>query len=414
MSRNNQLGFSLIELCVIIVIIGILSGVMMQSMTNTIDATRQAQTERELKLIAEAIVGDPQQTINGVRSEFGFVGDVGQFPTTLSQLYTNPGNLPTWDGPYLVPATTEDTVSWQQDAWGNSYTYSSGVSVSSSGGGSSFRVVLADSPADLLRNKIYGTLVDAAGATPGASKKDSVKLLIDLPAGVSGTITRQYAVDSTGAFAFDSIPVGIRKVRAIYTPANDTTTIYLSVLPRHRSTTRFPIRLTSTFFSVYGGGCVNGSIILRPMDNGETNEITDTLGCEENWDCVDDPVADDDASMLTVANNSFRTELYELEDPVDITCTITSVTVFVIAYRDQNQGTVRGLLRTGGTNYTSATSTLTNSYQTYSYTWATNPNTGVAWTWANINILQAGFDLKGQSSTKKSHATQCYVEVAYQ
>lgn len=416
MSRINRSGFSLIELCVVIVIAGILSGIAMQSMTAVVHSTRESATQREMQQIAHAITGDPEITINGVRSDFGFVGDAGIFPVSLSHLSTNPGNLPTWDGPYLQPNMNQDTTSWMLDGWGSSYTYLAGSSLTSTGGGTTRTTTLADNAADYLRNTIFGTLRDAGGAVPGATNKDSVRLLIDIPAGTSGMITKQYTVDSAGNFRFDSIPVGSRRVRAIYLPTNDTLTSYLTVLPRHRSTNTMSLLLATVPFggTIGASGCVSGSVTLRPIDNGASNQITDTTGCDENWDCVDESVADNDATRLTVPNNSWKTELYEFEDPPVLSCSVASVSVYVVARRDHTQGQVRGVVRVGGTSYTATTSNLTTSYQTYTYSWSTSPATGNAWTWAEVNLLQAGYDLKGQSGTHKAHATQCYVEVSYQ
>ena len=89
LSRHN--GFSFIELLVVIVVIGILASVAMQSMTATVEDVRRLQTEREMEMLARAIVGNPSLTKNGARSDFGYVGDVGAFPPNLQALYQSPG-----------------------------------------------------------------------------------------------------------------------------------------------------------------------------------------------------------------------------------------------------------------------------------------------------------------------------------
>lgn len=52
-----------------------------------------------------------------------------------------------------------------------------------------------------------------------------------------------------------------------------------------------------------------------------------------------------------------------------------------------------------------------NPYAEFHHDWAVDPNTSAPWTWAAINALQAGFDLKGGES--ESRCTQLYVEVTY-
>ena len=43
--------------------------------------------------------------------------------------------------------------------------------------------------------------------------------------------------------------------------------------------------------------------------------------------------------------------------------------------------------------------------------WAINPDTGVAWTWADIANLQAGISLTGEE--EGAQCTQVYVEIDY-
>ena len=87
-----------------------------------IDATK----ERMLRL-KEAMVGNTSQISSGVRSNFGFVGDLGQLPPDLNSLisYTNVNGT---FGPYLSGGI--DTQSFRKDAWGHNlgYTYSTDIS----------------------------------------------------------------------------------------------------------------------------------------------------------------------------------------------------------------------------------------------------------------------------------------------
>ena len=82
-------GFSLIELLVMIVIVGILAAIAMQSMLGVVVDTRQVKTEREMEMLARAIVGDPNELQAGRRADFGYVGDVGAFPPDLEALRTD-------------------------------------------------------------------------------------------------------------------------------------------------------------------------------------------------------------------------------------------------------------------------------------------------------------------------------------
>ena len=154
-SRNRS-GFSLIEMLVVIVVIGILAAVAMQSMTSTVQDVRQVRTEQEMEMLATAIVGNPGITQNNRRSDFGYVGDVGAFPPNLQALYQNPGGYATWDGPYLPPSYTQDSIGFKTDEWGRLYSYNGGVTISSTGSGSTISKKVTDTPGDYLLNTING------------------------------------------------------------------------------------------------------------------------------------------------------------------------------------------------------------------------------------------------------------------
>ena len=70
-------------------------------------------------------------------------------------------------------------------------------------------------------------------------------------------------------------------------------------------------------------------------------------------------------------------------------------------------------IKTGGTEYTGSSMNLSPVYTNYSYTWSTNPQTGAAWTWADIDDLQAGISFTLNSIYQSARSTRLYVEVGY-
>jgi general secretion pathway protein G len=94
--RRQIRGFTLVELMVVIVIIGILAGVVVVSYTGRTEKAIEARTKVDFKAIADAIDI--------------FKSDTGQYPEKLDDLMTNPG-LDRWNGPYL---RRQPLDSWDQ------------------------------------------------------------------------------------------------------------------------------------------------------------------------------------------------------------------------------------------------------------------------------------------------------------
>jgi prepilin-type N-terminal cleavage/methylation domain-containing protein len=96
-----QKGFTLIEIILLIVIMGIMFTVAMKSMQPSIERARETATLEEMDLVAEAIIGNDNLIEDGIRSDYGYVGDIGSLPSTLDDLITRPAGYLTWNGPYL-------------------------------------------------------------------------------------------------------------------------------------------------------------------------------------------------------------------------------------------------------------------------------------------------------------------------
>jgi general secretion pathway protein G len=103
--RRTGLGFTLLELLVVMVIIGLLAGY--------VGPKYFAQVGKSQVKTARAQIDSLEKALDQYRL------DTGRFPVMeqgLAALITRPPNEPKWDGPYLqknVPA----------DPWGNAYVY---------------------------------------------------------------------------------------------------------------------------------------------------------------------------------------------------------------------------------------------------------------------------------------------------
>jgi len=103
--HNRNYGFTLLELLVVLVIIGLLAGYVGPKYFSQIGKS-------EVKT-AQAQIGALEKALDQYRI------DTGHYPTTeqgLAALNTKPADEPRWDGPYLKKAVPNDP-------WGKPYQY---------------------------------------------------------------------------------------------------------------------------------------------------------------------------------------------------------------------------------------------------------------------------------------------------
>lgn len=216
-------GYTLIEVIMVIIIIGILGAIAMKSVGKAVDAGRAAETIDELELLAHAIAGNPELVSGGTRTDFGYVGDVGAMPPGLDALLTNPGGYSTWNGPYIQNDFSNGSGgnSFKLDGWGREYVYSGGNSISSIGGGSAITRMIANSVGDLLYNRVTACIFDFDNTPPGIIYKDSIEFRLTFPDGAGFATTLIGYPNANGLVEFDTIPIGIHDLSVIVPPGTN-------------------------------------------------------------------------------------------------------------------------------------------------------------------------------------------------
>ncbi len=105
MKRRNERGFTLMELLLVLVIVGLLAAVVGPTLYQRIKPAKQTAAREQIENFGTALDN--------------FVVDMGRYPTTqegLRALREKPDNSDKWNGPYLKKEIPSDP-------WGNAYLY---------------------------------------------------------------------------------------------------------------------------------------------------------------------------------------------------------------------------------------------------------------------------------------------------
>lgn len=143
--RSDESGFTLVELVIIIVTLGILAAVAIPRFANIADGSRVTATREELHRLKLAVIGNPSAVAAGVYTDRGFEGDVGYAPQRLEDLAVKPDTIALfnkftrlgWNGPYIDSSGGD----YLRDAWGAAYEYDPALRrIASIGGGDTIAV----------------------------------------------------------------------------------------------------------------------------------------------------------------------------------------------------------------------------------------------------------------------------------
>lgn len=103
--KQKQRGFTLVELLIVLLIVGLLAGLVGPSLYKKINPAKQSAAAAQIKNFTTALDG--------------FFVDVGRHPTMregLDALFYQPDGLDKWNGPYVKKEIPDDP-------WGNPYEY---------------------------------------------------------------------------------------------------------------------------------------------------------------------------------------------------------------------------------------------------------------------------------------------------
>jgi PKD repeat protein len=155
------------------------------------------------------------------------------------------------------------------------------------------------------------------------------------------------------------------------------------------------------------------TLVLRPNASGDFTQWSPSYGVP-NWQCIDEDVQNGDVDYV-YADTKELVDSYNLQNTTQ-TGNISSVRVSVYARQTTGNEVLRQFLLIDGVKYYGAVDHIASFTYTLFYNdWATNPATGLPWTWSDINSLETGFEsVQGGPKFKGTViVTQLYVEVTY-
>ena len=163
---------------------------------------------------------------------------------------------------------------------------------------------------------------------------------------------------------------------------------------------------------------VNDTIIYRPNAAGDETTIVDQYPVTgEHWDKVSENISNGDSTYVATDSNAWQEDLYNITDHSTQTAagTINYVEVYMVSRVTANatQTSAYIHIKTNGVEYNGTAENMTTSYDTYSYLWDINPQTGQDWTWDEIDALQIGVGLRRPAVGESARCTQVYAEVDF-
>jgi Tfp pilus assembly protein PilE len=239
-------GLSLIEVVIILAVLAVLVALLVPSTVQQLTAGRRSSTLDEMQGLKHALVGNPSLTSRGFRSDYGYLGDMGNLPATLDDVVTQ-GAQPAysydstkragagWKGPYLAVGAGSDASSHKKDAFGNDYIYDGTDYTNAQGQAVDAKIVSLgadgvvggtgvneDVTVEILKSETTATVTGFAFDTAGVPLNGGAVVINYAANGVLTSSTSN--ADSTGFWQFTNIPLGMRSVqfepRLLYVPGS--------------------------------------------------------------------------------------------------------------------------------------------------------------------------------------------------
>lgn len=415
----NNKGFTLIELIMIIILLGILSATAVVLIGNVLEQQKFDETMKEMEELKKAIAGNPDLIESGVRSSFGYAGDMGPLPptsgactstcgscglvelvnqcgrpswTTDSQL---PGTGYGWRGPYIdAKQDSSNRYLALLDGWGNYYSYNAATGQITSNGpdgasGGGDDIVLPGS--SLAADGGVSSRVTDINSNPVIN--NNVTITHPNAASPGNSTTTARATNTSGFANFSAIPIGRHRIQ---TTVGTTYTKAVTVLPGQTVQIDFAQTSDPTTPSAVSSPAAQGvaptQISLTwtaPTTNTDGSSLTDLAGYYI-YRSTTAGFAPSQANLLANiglsssyvdSTISFGTIYYYHIRPVDKSGNVNTTSTQVSAQGINGTGSIVQI--TSATVVVGATTTVTQTIRNNSAGNITIRSTGVYWSGGN-------------------------------
>lgn len=210
---------------------------------------------------------------------------------------------------------------------------------------------------------------------------------------ITSTATTTPSATPTPTVTPTQPPTATRTVTPTST-LSPTRTVTLTATMTPTVTLTVPPPLTPTWTPTATPTTPPACLRLYPNGLGTVQVQNVPTGCSQNWQC--EPTDDGDTSYVSSSSTGAtgpRSDLYALDDVSGHAEPIVSVSVSIVSRSTNGLGgsaTPLLTLGTAPTIYTGNTLVPTTTYTEMITAYPKNPATGQAWSWSDINSLQAG------------------------
>ena len=228
---QRKAGFSIIGVVIALAIVGISLGVVTVFTSRVQDVRSERKNMDKLDDLKKAITGNDALIINGGRSDFGYLGHMGNIPDSIENLfklgsqtaYSFDINLKVgagWKGPYTAPLISEYLDEYKEDDFGNDYEIINTEFVRDDGqivaarinskGKDGISGTTDDRYIDILKGEGFSKV-------SGYVKHQNDQPVMNIGVGINfpedGVLSQlQTTTDANGFFSFSNITFGLRSI----------------------------------------------------------------------------------------------------------------------------------------------------------------------------------------------------------